>query len=56
MGEIEIGGVGLLSSVRSENLFGEGCIACDDFGNNVDVSMRPEGGIVVHTVSRMAVG
>ena len=56
VGEIEVGGVGLSSSLRSENLFGEGCIACDDFGNNVDVSMRPEGGIVVHTVSRMAVG
>ena len=56
VGEIEIGGAGSSSSLRSENLFGEGCIACDDFGNNVDVSMRPEGGIVVHTVLRMVVG
>ena len=54
--EIEAGGVGLSSSVRSENLFEEGCIACDDFGDNVDVSAWPEGGMAVRTVSRMAVG
>ena len=28
--EIEVGGFGLSSSMRSENLFEEGCIACDD--------------------------
>ena len=56
VGEIEVGGVGLSSSLRSENLFKEGCIACDDFGDNMDVSVRPEGGMVVHTVLRMAVG
>ena len=55
MGEIVVGGVGSLLSVRSENLFEEVCIACDDFGDNVDVSVRPEGGMMVHTVSRMAV-
>ena len=56
MGSIEVGGVGLSLSVRSESLFEEGCIACDDCGDNVDVGVRPEGGMVVHTVSRMAVG
>ena len=56
VGEIEVGGVGSSLSLRSENLFEEGCIACDDFGNNVDVNMRPESGMVVHTVSWMAVG
>ena len=56
VGEIEVGGVGLLLSLRSENLFEEGCIACDDCGDNVGVGGRPEGGMVVHIVSRMAVG
>ena len=56
VGEIEVGGVGSLLSLRSENLFEEGCIACDDFGDNVDVSVWPEGGMAVRTVSRMAVG
>ena len=56
VGEIEVGGVGSLLSLRSENLFEEGCIACDDFGDNVDVSAWPEGGMAVCTVSRMAVG
>ena len=54
--EIESGGVGLSLSLRSENLFEEGCIACDDCGHNVDVGGRPEGGMVVHTVLWMAVG
>ena len=54
--EIESGGVGLSLSLRSENLFEEGRIACDVWGNNVDVGGRPEGGMVVHTVSQMAVG
>ena len=56
VGEIEVGGVGSLLSLRSENLFEEGCIACDDFDDNVDVSVRPEGGTVFHIVSRMEVG
>ena len=56
VGEIEVGRVGSSLSWRSENLFEEGCIACDDCGNNVDVRVRPEGGMVVRTVSRMAVG
>ena len=56
MGEIEVGGVGSLLSLISENLLEEGCIACDDFGDNVDVSVWPEGGMAVRTVSRMAVG
>ena len=56
VGEIEVGRVGSSLSWRSENLFEEGCIACDDCGDNVDVRVRPEGGMVVRTVSRMAVG
>ena len=55
-GEIEVGGVGLSSSLRSENLFEDDCIACDDCGDNVDASVRPEGGTVFHIVSRMEVG
>ena len=54
--EIESGGVGSSSSMRSENIFEEGLIACDDCGDGVDVDWRPEGGMVVHTVSRMAAG
>ena len=53
--EIESGSVGSLS-LRSENLFEEGRIACDDCGDGVDVGGRPEGGMVVHTVLRMAAG
>lgn len=52
--EIEVGGFGLSSSVRSENLFEEGCIACDDCGDKLEVGGRLEGGTVIHTVSRMA--
>ena len=55
-GEIEVDGVGLSSSLRSENLFEDDCIACDDCGDNVDGSVRPEGGTVFHIVSRMEVG
>ena len=44
--EIESGDVGLLSSMRSENLFGEGPIACNDCGDDVDVGRWQEGGMV----------
>ena len=54
--EIELGGVGLSLSLRSENLFEEGCIACNDCGEDMDVGWRLEGGMVVHTVWRMAAG
>ena len=54
--EIESGGVGSLSSLRSENLFEEVCIACNDCGDGVDESGQQEGGMVVHTVSWMAAG
>lgn len=54
--DVELGGVGSPSSLRSENLFEEVRIACADFGGGVDVSGRQEVGIVVHTVSRMAAG
>ena len=54
VGEIKVGGFGLSSSMRSENLFEESCIACDDCGDKLDVGGRPEGGTVIHTVSRMA--
>ena len=54
--EIEVDGFGLSSSMRSENLFEEDCVACDDCGNNVDASVRPEGGTVFHIVSWIEVG
>ena len=56
MEEIESGSVGSSSSLRSENLFEEGPIACNDCGDGLDVGRRQEGGMVVHTVSRMAEG
>ena len=36
-GEIEVDGVRSSSSLRSENLFEEGTIACDDCGDNFDL-------------------
>ena len=53
VGEIEVGGVGSLLLLISENLFEEGCIACDDCGDKLEVGGRLEGGTVIHTVSRM---
>ena len=56
MEEIVLGGGRLSSLLRSANLFGKSCGACDDFGSSIDVSGPQEAGTVVHTVSRVTAG
>ena len=51
-----LGGGGSLSLLRSANLFGESCGACDDFGSGMDVSGRQGVGTMVHTVLQVTAG
>ena len=56
MEEIVAGSGGLLSLLRSANLFGKSSSACDDFGSGMDVSSRQEVGTLVHIVSQVMAG